>query len=125
MNYLNLLTANVCVKRYLLLLTFAFMVIGVQAQEIEKTIFNIPSENGITNLEIDLSSYNMNQVGQLKDELSAFKEKVIVVELNQTGVLVVEYNEKMLLQDLMKTFENNRISYLSKDYRKPKKELVK
>lgn len=93
---------------------------GAAQADYSKTIFTPIELTETTSLEVNLDGYSMDQVGEFKDLLLSYDEKVIsVVFVEKTNTLVVTYNGHMLLEDLIDAFEKNGINYL----KEPKQEL--
>jgi hypothetical protein len=102
--------------KLLLALAFvsSFFHTNVKAQSTwEKTIFELAAPSELKTLEIRLGTYTSNQIGALKDELLQYDEKVLsVVIKGDADFMLLTYNHKMLLEDLISAFENNGFTYL-------------
>ncbi|MFT5777670.1 MAG: hypothetical protein ACI837_000618 [Crocinitomicaceae bacterium] len=102
--------------KLLLMLTFfsGFFSTNVNAQTTwNKTIFELATPSEITTLEIQLGSHTANQIGALKDELIQYDEKVLSVQIKgNADFMLLTYNDKMLLEDLISAFKNNGFAYL-------------
>ncbi len=81
----------------------------------EKTIFEKPLPGQEITLKIDLYNYDLNTIGQLKDDLFQFVGKISLIELDEfRKVLTIKYNEKMLENDFARVFYENKVDYLLK-----------
>lgn len=99
----------------LLALISIFFHSNVSAQTTwDKTIFELATPSELTTLKINIGSHTANQVGALKDELIQFEEKVLSVKIKgDADFILLIYNDKMLLEDLISAFEKNGFAYLS------------
>ncbi len=93
------------------LLIFNFHSINAQDAK-GKSIFNEISIQENTTVLVNISSYNMELAGKLKDKLLAYPEKVTEVKFNtkQTALLIT-YNGNMLREDFIRAFEESGISH--------------
>lgn len=105
------------VKKNLLL--FIILLVGMSAYsqsttkpDPKETIFKTVQPGKTETVTINITGYDMNNVGELKDILIGYTEKVISVDLNEnTKIMKITYNEFMLKQDFINAFIKNGIDY--------------
>lgn len=105
-------------KRFFLLLSILPLISlnSFSQTESNKTIFSSVSPGQTNKISLKVNEYNSNTIGQLKDELSNFKEKILIVDYNEASfLLTIVYNEHMLKQDFITIFKKYNISYKNKD----------
>lgn len=103
--------------RYIILSSLILIsVIGFSQSESNKTIFNKVAAGEISKLNLNLYGYNFNKIGEFKDELLTFEEKIIRVEFDETSsTLTIVYNEHMLKEDFITVFEKYDINYINEN----------
>lgn len=86
---------------------------GNSQEEATKTIFKSVEINQTETVILEFNSNERNVIGELKDDLISFDEKVTMVILDEEEqLLYVTYNDKMLLEDLINTFRKHNVNYL-------------
>lgn len=99
-------------KLFLLVFALCCTVTCVAQQEFGKTIFISPEPQQLVTIEASIEGKDMNEIGEFKDKLLAYEEKVSEVEIdNSTQLMYITYNEHMLLEDLRELFERYAIPY--------------
>ncbi|MBE7441864.1 MAG: hypothetical protein HS119_05360 [Flavobacteriales bacterium] len=84
----------------------------------EQTIFIKAQTNQEVTLAVDLTKYDLNTIGQLKDDLFQFQYagKISSILLDEfKKILTIKYNEKFLESDFTRVFYENNVSFLKKD----------
>lgn len=84
----------------------------------EKTIFEKPLTGEEITLNVNLYNYDMNTIGQLKDDLFQFQYvgKISLISLDEfKKILTIIYNEKMLESDFIRVFNDNKVNFLLKN----------
>lgn len=84
----------------------------------EKTIFVKALPNQEVTLNVNLNNYDLNIIGQLKDDLFQFQYagKISSILLDEfKKVLTIKYNEKLLETDLARVFYDNKVDFLIKN----------
>ena len=81
-------------------------------KEVKPTIFTTVPAGQTKTLKINVSNYDINIIGQLKDNLLIYSDKITFVGLDEgKRILTVIYNEYMLKEDLIRVFETNGVNY--------------
>jgi len=100
-------------KHLMILSILILIVTSANAQKkVQPTIFSQPNSGQLTTLTLNISTYNQNIIGEFKDELILFRDKVESVNINEEQqTLALTYNSFMLIEDLKKVFNNYGINY--------------
>lgn len=94
-------------------LLFVFQNTYSQNEEYQKTIFKPCPVNDTITINFRTNNYDLNTLGQLKDDLWMFEDKVIhVAVLEQEKIFTLSYNSKMSLNDLKLTFSKYEVDFL-------------
>ncbi|MDT8411399.1 MAG: hypothetical protein RQ875_02970 [Vicingaceae bacterium] len=99
------------------------MFIGVSAQSTnkdsnEKSLIKRAEVGKTITILADVATYDESTIGALKDDLSKYNEKIIMIAIDEKGkTLKVIYTEHMLVEDLQKTFNKHGVTY--RPIRKP------
>lgn len=100
------------------------MFIGVSAQSTnkdsnEKSLIKRAEVGKTITILADVAAYDENTIGALKDDLSKYNEKIVMIAIDEKNkILKVAYNADMLVEDLQKTFDKHGVTY--KPVREPK-----
>lgn len=71
----------------------------------------------------DVTAYDENTIGALKDDLSNYHEKIVMIVIDEKNkILKINYTEHMLVEDLQKTFNKHGVTYKPIRFPKPYKE---
>jgi len=104
-----------------LVITILFFTIATSIYAQKKVVPTIFSTTPISvsqtkTLTLDISHYDANIVGEFKDKLILYKDKIETVSINEElQTLTLTYNSYMLIEDLKKTFNNYGINYQVND----------
>lgn len=105
------------------LLRMAVVVVSLVAfqsysqDEFPKSLFS-KADAGTTNtVTVGVSGYDVNVVGKLKDDLSAFEEKIESVSFDEDNKeLIVVYNEYMIVEDIIRLFELHKVDHRKREF---------
>ena len=100
--------------RIIILLTIVlFSINGFSQTNSNKTIFKEVPAGEINKIIFNVSVYNADVIGQFKDELLGFEEKILRVHYDEnSSLLTIAYNQHMLKDDLIMIFDKYQINYL-------------
>jgi len=93
------------------------MFVGVLAQSAnkdnsDKSLFKRAQTGSTLTILADVAAYDENTIGALKDDLSNYHEKIVMIAIDEKGkTLKVIYTEHMLVEDLQKTFNKHGVTY--------------
>ncbi len=93
------------------------MFVGVLAQSAnkdnsDKSLFKRAQTGSTLTILADVAAYDENTIGVLKDDLSNYHEKIVMIAIDEKGkTLKVIYTEHMLVEDLQKTFNKHGVTY--------------
>lgn len=93
------------------------MFVGVLAQGANKdnsakSLFKRAQVGSTLTVLADVAAYDENTIGALKDDLSNYHEKIVMIAIDEKGkTLKVIYTEHMLVEDLQKTFNKHGVTY--------------
>lgn len=93
------------------------MFVGVLAQSAnkdnsDKSLFKRAQTGSTLTILADVAAYGENTIGALKDDLSNYHEKIVMIAIDGKGkTLKVIYTEHMLVEDLQKTFNKHGVTY--------------
>ena len=93
------------------------MFVGVLAQGANKdnsakSLFKRAQVGSTLTVLADVAAYDENTIGALKDELSKYNEKIVMIAIDEKNkILKVTYNAEMLVEDLQKTFDKHGVTY--------------
>ncbi|HEY9083748.1 MAG TPA: hypothetical protein VIN73_10465 [Vicingaceae bacterium] len=93
------------------------MFIGVSAQNTNKdnsakSLFKRAQVGSMLTVLADVDAYDKNTIGALKDDLSKYNEKIVMIAIDEKNkILKVTYNAEMLVEDLQKTFDKHGVTY--------------
>jgi len=97
--------------------------VGVSAQNTNKdngakSLFNRAEVGSMLTILTDVTAYDENTIGALKDDLSNYHEKIVMIAIDEKSkILKITYTEHMLVEDLQKIFNKHSVTY--KPVRKP------
>ncbi len=103
------------------------MFVGVLAQGANKdnsakSLFKRAQVGSTLTVLADVAAYDENTIGALKDDLSNYHEKIVMIAIDEKGkTLKVIYTEHMLVEDLQKTFNKHGVTF--KPINKPNVQL--
>ena len=101
-------------KKLLITTIVSLLILCAHAQEkpSQKIIFKEIAKNETTTLVVNMSGQHENLIGELKDGLLAYEEKVLSVHYDQDNQeLSIVYNHHMLVEDLVTVFKASSIPY--------------
>ncbi|MBV6485812.1 MAG: hypothetical protein KFKLKKLM_02414 [Flavobacteriales bacterium] len=83
----------------------------------EQTIFVKANGGKEVNLDLNLFKYDLNTIGQLKDDLFKFyPNKIVLIQLDEfKKILTIKYNDKLVESEFVSVFYENNVSFLRKD----------
>lgn len=93
------------------------MFVGVLAQGANKdnsakSLFKRAQVGSTLTVLADVAAYDENTIGALKDELSKYNEKIVMIAIDEKNkIMKVTYTEHMLVEDLQKTFDKHGVTY--------------
>lgn len=93
------------------------MFVGVSAQntnkdENAKSLFKRAEVGKTVTILTDVTAYDENTIGALKDDLSNYHEKIVMIDIDEKNkILKITYTEHMLVEDLQKTFTKHGVMY--------------
>lgn len=93
------------------------MFVGVLAQNTNKdnsakSLFKRAQVGSTLTVLADVATYDENTIGALKDDLSNYHEKIVMIVIDEKNkVLKITYTEHMLVEDLQKTFNKHGVTY--------------
>lgn len=93
------------------------MFVGVLAQstnkdENAKSLFKRAEVGKTVTILADVTAYDENTIGALKDDLSKYNEKIVMIAIDEkNNILKVTYTEHMLIKDLEETFIKHGVTY--------------
>ena len=93
------------------------MFVGVSGQSTNKdnsakSLFKRAEVGSTITVLADVAAYDENTIGALKDDLSNYHEKIVMIAIDEKGkTLKVIYTEHMLVEDLQKTFNKHGVTY--------------
>lgn len=93
------------------------MFVGVSAQntnkdENAKSLFKQAQVGSTLTILADVAAYDENTIGALKDDLSKYNEKIVMIAIDEKNkILKVTYTEHMLIKDLEETFSKHGVGY--------------
>lgn len=93
------------------------MFVGVLGQSANKdnsakSLFKRAQTGSTLTILADVAAYDENTIGVLKDDLSNYHEKIVMIAIDEKGkTLKVIYTEHMLVEDLQKTFNKHGVTY--------------
>ena len=115
---------NIKVMQYKWILKFSFisilmlgMFVGVSAQNTNKdntgkSLFKRAQPGTTITVLADVAAYDEKTIEELKDELSNYHEKIMVIAIDEKGkTLKITYTEYMLVEDLQKSFNKHGVTY--------------
>ena len=83
-----------------------------------KSLFNRAEVGSMLTILTDVTAYDENTIGALKDDLSNYHEKIVMIAIDEKSkILKITYTEHMLVEDLQKIFNKHSVTY--KPVRKP------
>ena len=103
------------------------MFVGVLAQNTNKdnsakSLFKRAQVGSTLTVLADVATYDDNTIGALKDDLSNYHEKIVMIVIDEKNkVLKITYTEHMLVEDLQKTFSKHGVTF--KPINKPNVQL--
>ena len=104
-------------KHIITIISLLFFTITIYGQkEVKPTIFTKATSGQLITLKLDLSEYNPSTIRKLNEDLKKYSDKIIQtkVDRNRRRMKIV-YNEYMLIEDFIRTFEINGVGYYAKD----------
>lgn|SRR5690606_32034566 len=76
-----------------------------------KSLFKRAQPSATITVLADVAAYDENTIGALKDDLSNYHEKIVMIAIDEKGkTLKVIYTEHMLVEDLQKTFNKHGVT---------------
>lgn len=93
------------------------MFVGVLAQNTNKdnsakSLFKRAQVGSTLTVLADVAAYDENTIGALKDDLSNYHEKIVMIDIDEKSkILKITYTEHMLVEDLQKTFNKHGVTY--------------
>lgn len=93
------------------------MFTGISAQstnkdENAKSLFKRAEVGKTLTILADVTAYDENTIGALKDDLSKYNEKIVMIAIDEkNNILKVTYTEHMLIKDLEETFNKHGVAY--------------
>jgi hypothetical protein len=103
--------------RQLIIISLLLFTVTLYAQkDVKPTIFTKATSGQLITLRLDLSEYNPSIISKLNEDLKKYSDKIIQTKVDRNRKrLKIVYNEHMLIEDFIRTFEINGVGYYAKD----------